>query len=454
MILYESLTTKKYKSKSSKGFEARIFMKKTSLIVMAFLPFALVAQVKTNTELKGLINQSFSYFPRVKEAENAINTAEQKIELIKLNELPTLAASGGYTYLAPVAKVTLAVNGVNTPLQFQPNHNYNLGVNGTYTLYDFGRQKATIEKSKTELQFAKDNVDYVKAQLANQVSTIYYNIVYLQKAVIIQDSVLNYLTENKKIVQSKLNNGDALKIDILNIQATIDNEENRKIDLQNTLQKQLNLLSYTTGNAIAKGILFDFDINTKAIDLLLNDATINNVDFKLADDKIKQAKADIAITKLQDKPTLAANAGLGFKNGYVPELQKFQFNGLAGVSVNVPLYTGGRTKQQIKLQQTIVKQNELAIETLNNNYRKDIQQTLTDIATNVERINNTTGQIDQAKAAQTLASVRFKNDVGTNLEITNASTNVQRALLTKLQYEYQLCLAKVELARLMGYLYW
>ena len=67
-------------------------------------------------------------------------------------------------------------------------------------------------------------------------------------------------------VQAKLNNGDALKIDILNIQANIDNEENRKMDLQNTLQKQLNLLSYTTGNAVAKGVSFDFDVNTKGID--------------------------------------------------------------------------------------------------------------------------------------------------------------------------------------------
>ncbi len=429
-------------------------MKKILIIAVTFLPFALIAQVKTNNELKSLITQSFTYFPKVKEAENAINTAQEKIELTKLNVLPTVDASGNYTYLAPVSKVTFPINGVNTPLQFQPNHNYSLGVNGNYLIYDFGRQKATIEKSKTELQFAKDNVDYVKGQLANQVAVIYYNIVYLQKAIAIQDSVLNYLTENKKIVQSKLNNGDALKIDILNIQANIDNEGNRKIDLQNSLQKQLNLLSYTTGNSISKGILFDFELNTKVVDLLLSESVNNNMEFKLAADRIKQAKADIDITKLHDKPTIAANAGLGFKDGYVPELQKFQFNGLAGVSFNMPLYTGGRTKQQIKLQQTIVKQNELAIETLNNSYKKDIQQTLTDIASNIERINNTAGQIELAKAAQTLASVRFKNDVGTNLEITNASTNVQRALLTKLQYEYQLCLAKVELARLIGVQYW
>jgi len=96
----------------------------------------------------------------------------------------------------------------------------------------------------------------------------------------------------------------------------------------------------------------------------------------------------------------------------------------------------------------------LAIETLNSNYRKDIEQALTDLSSNLERIKNTQGQIEEAQYANALAENRFKNGVGTNLELTNASTNLQRAQLTKLQYQYQLCLAKVELARLLGYKYW
>jgi len=148
------------------------------------------------------------------------------------------------------------------------------------------------------------------------------------------------------------------------------------------------------------------------------------------------------------------NGGMGFKNGYLPEIYHFQFNGIAGISLNIPLYSGGRSKQQIKLQEHLLQQQQLALNSLNAGYKKDIDQALTDIATNKERIANTQGQIEQAAYAQQLAAIRFKNGVGTNLELTNASTNVQRASLSKLQYQYQLCLAKLELARLMGYQYW
>jgi len=408
------------------------------------------AQVTLNNELKGLISQSFSYFPRVKEVQNTVATAQEKLILTGLNKYPDVTADASYAYVRP--KIELPLNGNN--FQFAPVHNLGGAVNATYPLFDFGRLQANIERSKDDLQYAKHSVDYVKSQLAYQVANIYYNIVYLQKTISIQDSVLSFLNDSKRMVESQLKNGTALRIDLLNIQATIDNEDNRKIDLANSLQKQLNLLEYTTGNKLSAGKVFDFDINLTDTNSALGLAQENNVDFILAKDKIKQSESDLAITKITEKPMVGLKAAAGIKNGYVPYISDMRFNYLAGVSFTMPIYNGGKNKQQQKLQQNIIKQNQMAVETLSSNYKKDIEQALTDIATNLERIRNTRGQVDQSVAAQILASNRFKSGTGTNLEITNASTNVQRAALTKLQYEYQLCLAKVELARLMGYQYW
>lgn len=429
-------------------------MKKIFLSVLSIFLFALQmqAQVQVNNDLKKLITNSFGYFPKLKEAENTIITAEDKIALTQTAANPTVGAQAGYLYMAPVSKVNFP--GFADPIKFVPNHNYTTSVNANYVLADFGRLKANVERAKTDLQFAKDNIELIRSQLAYQVATIYYNMVYLQKAISIQDSVLNFLNENKKVVQSKLKDGEALKIDLLNIQANIDNEENRKVDLKNNLQKQINLLNYTTGTNAPAGNSFDFNLATVNDKIAYDSSLNNNLDFKIAKDKINQANGDIAITKLNDKPSITMNGGLGFKNGYIPDIYKVQFNGLAGITLNVPIYSGGKTKQQIKLQEHLVQQQQLALESLNANYKKDIAQAMTDIQTNIERIGNTQAQIDQAKYAQDLAAIRFKNGVGTNLELTNASTNVQRAALSKLQYQYQLCISKVELAKLMGYQYW
>ena len=426
-------------------------MKQFLIITLAtiFTGSGLRAQVQVNNELKNLINKSFAYYPKIKEVENTVITAKQKLDIASINS-PTIDGNLSYRFVEP--KIQIPINGEN--FQFAPVHNLDANVTGSYALYDFGRLKANIEKAKSDIQFAEHNVEAAKYQLATQVATIYYNIIYLQHAVSIQDSVLGFLGKNKTVIDIKYQNGDALKFDQLNIKSQIDAEQNRKVDLQNSLQKQQNLLAYTTGSKQSNGNIFDFEVALKDIDAALAETQASNLDYVLAKDKIKQALSDVAISKLGDKPTVSVGAGAGLKNGYVPNVGEIRFNYNAGVALRVPIYEGGKTKKQIKLSETLVKQNELAIETLNNNYKKDIEQTLTDVQSNLERIKNTDGQIEQAKYAQTIAGTRFKNGVGTNLELTNASTNVQRAELTKLQYQYQLCLAKVELAKLIGYKYW
>jgi outer membrane protein TolC len=421
-----------------------------SIILLSCTASATFAQAKVSEELKGLINQSFTYFPKVKEVENTVATAQQKISLTETAKAPEVNYEASYNYVQP--KIVIPLGGVD--FQFAPVHNLATDFNASYALFDFGRIKANVNRSKDDLKYAQHNVDYVKNQLAYQVSNVFYNIVYLKNAIAIQDSVLSFLNDNKAVTENKLKNGDALRIDLLNIQSTYDAEQNRKVDLQNSLDKQLNLLEYTTGIKKSNGSIFDFDVALSDADAAFSLAQANNVDFLLAKDKIKQSQSDLEIAKLGNQPYIGLHAAAGIKNGYVPDVNELKFNYVAGVSLSVPIYNGGKTKQQVKLQENLIKQNELSVESLNSNYKKDINQAITDIKSNYERINNTKGQIEQAKVAQQLAATRFKNGVGTNLELTNASTNVQRAELTKLQYEYQLCIAKLELAKLMGYRYW
>jgi len=354
----------------------------------------------------------------------------------------------------PKITLPLEVDGKKQEFQFAPVHNGNVNISADYMLFDFGRLKANVEKAKTDLKYAQHNVDYTKTQLAYQVANIYYNIIYLQKAISIQDTVLAFLNENKRITESKLRNGDAIKVDLLNIQAQVDIESNRKVDLQNSLQKQINLLEYTTGLTSTTGSVFDFDIPLKDVLSALSEAQNNNLDYVLAKDKINQSLTDVEVAKMSDKPSVSVGAATGFKNGYVPNVNELRYNYAAGVTFKLPIYDGGKTKRQVKLAQTIVRQNELAIETLNSSYKRDIEQALTDVTSNMERIKNTEGQIEQAKSAEDITASRYKNGIATNLELTNASTNLQKVLLTRLQYNYQLCLAKVELSRLMGYQYW
>lgn len=427
-------------------------MKPSLLFIAAMLMTCpIYAQIAAQPMLKDLIRQSFTYFPAIKEKEQSVITARERMQLTELNKYPDVSADAGYTFVQP--KIELPINGEK--FQFAPVHNVTTSVNANYALFDFGRLKAAIERSKKDIQLAEHQVAYSKCQLAFQVATVYYNIVYLRKAIEIEDSVLAYLQENKQLLTTQLANGNALRIDLLSIQSAIDNENNKRIDLINSLQKQYNLMEFTTGTpAKPAQAAFDFSVPIDNLLQSLTQAQQQNPEFSIARDRIQQTNAELAISKLADKPLVGLRAGAGVRNGYVPYVNDLRFNYLAGVSFTVPIYNGGKAKQQQKFQQQQVVQQEMAMETLSNQYKKDLMQALADVNSAKERIKNTEGQIQQTKAAEKLANQQLKNGVGTHLEITLASNRVQQASFTRLQYEYQLCLAQLELARLMGIKYW
>jgi len=216
-------------------------MKKILISLTLLMPFAFV-QAQTNNELKALISQSFGYFPRIQELQKNAEAADLRVNFNRSNYYPVVAGNGSYTYVTPLSKAVFGGN----EFKFQPNNNYNFNIAVTQPIWDFGKTNALIAKSKAELLSANTNVEQARAQLASQVATVYYSIIYLKKAVAVEDSILAFLKENKAIVESRIKRGDALQIDATNIQSNIDLEENRKVDFVNSLQKQKALLEYAT----------------------------------------------------------------------------------------------------------------------------------------------------------------------------------------------------------------
>lgn len=430
-------------------------MKKYIIVFVLLLNIINLKAQQQNSELTSLINESFNYYPKLKELQQTELIAAERLKTTQSNSLPSVNGSVSYNYVDPVSQSSFPVGpGVTRILQFQPNNNFNANIAANYVLLDFGRLKAAVEKSKEELNYSKQNTQYNKVQLAAQVASIYYYVVYLTKAVAIQDSVINYYKQNKIVIESRLKNGDALKVDLFNINASIDNEENRKVDLKNLLQKQLNLLEFTTGKSSIQLTQFDFSIKPGSVDDYVRLAENQNSEYVLVKSKITQAQLDVKYNKRQLTPTLNASANAGFKNGYQPDIFENRFNYLAGLTLNVPIYTGGKNKSQVAVAQQSLKQTEYSLQSLNNLYRKDIKQAVTDVSSNEERLKNAESQIISAQSVLELTQSRYRNGVATYLDLNYAANGIQRAALSKLQFEYQLCVAKIELAKLCGEKYW
>ena len=417
-----------------------------SILVLALLYTSSHAQGIINGELKNLLNQSLQYFPKVKEVQQSVQLAEDKLALTELNKYPDITIDASYAYVQPKIEVAFG----EKAFQFAPVHNVSGAVNGTYTLFDFGRLSSAIQKAKLELQTSKHVAEQLKHSLFFQISQLYYQIIYAKKAIEIQTLVLQLLNENKALVETQLKNGNAIQLDVLTIQSKIDNELNRKIDLETNLQKLLNLLNYATGVNTIKENQLSLSLKSYTSEEAMQMALLHNPTIAIAKDKVNVSKADVAITKLNELPFIGMKASVGSRNGYLPQINDPRFNYNAGVGFSVPLFNGGKTKQQIKIQERSLALNETNVQSQIHDFEKDIQAALIDIQSNQVRIKNANSQIEQASLAQKLSVSKLKNGTATPIEITSTNADYQRALLNQLQYQFQLCNAQLELIKLMG----
>jgi outer membrane protein TolC len=424
-------------------------------VVLAFSALFANAQLVVDPELKQLIADAFAFFPKLKEAQLMQKAGEQRLDIARSAYFPQVSLTAGYAYVDPISKATFPIgsNQFQT-IAFQPKNNLNAGVGFNYPVIDFGRSLYFVQKANEEMQQSRLAVELNKGQLAAQVAGIYYSIIYLKQAIALEDTVLSHLSENAKTVDSRLHNGDALQLDLMTVQGTISQEENRKLDLMNMLQKQMNLLQYTTNQLpVQAASAFNFPAIATTADEAMQLLAANN-EFKINESKVKAQQLDIKLNRSAFFPIISLNGLLGYRNGYQPELNKMVFGGQAGISVAAPIFMGNKTRNTIKLSQLQLKLNEQGLEGFKNTFRKDIASVFSDISTLNKQLTNMTAQTAQAKQLVTLASSRYKNGVGTYVDVLNAISNEQRVALTMINNQYQLCLSNIELARLTGTVYY
>lgn len=430
---------------------------KILIIVCLFLGNEVLAQ-SSEQVLSKLINQAIEYSPRVKEQQQLLGVGDYRIKVQETGLKPQVSGDVSYSRVDPIAKATLPVNGEPREIQFQPHNNYNVGVSASYVIYDWGRFKEGVKKTVLEIQQQTGGIETLKHTLAYQVSQLYYSIIYLQKAIVVQQDQVKLVQENGKIIADRIKSGDALDYDAVQVQVRYKNAEMRVIDLQGQLERQYIFLSSLIGSDARKLIPanaeLQFAYGKTDAQSAYNEAIQNNVDLKGLLTKESVLAQEVKISSMSSLPTLAANASLGVRNGYLPDISVLRPNSLIGVKLSIPIYTGKRgtfNTQIAKINLDAAKQSTESQKVLIN---RDLENAYNDIKVANQKKELAASNIYQAEYGLKLAKNRLANGVSTPLEIQSAETGLEEAKFNLLQYDYQVLLAKLEIGRLSGVKFW
>ena len=412
-------------------------------------------------DLRVLVQQANTNYPVLKQQQQQIQAGEVRVDVARTALKPNVSGNASYQYLNPVAKATLPVNGRDQTIQFQPNHNVNAYLGVGQTIYDWGRTNAAVQQATDNVQLLRRSLDITQQNLAYQVAAAYYGVGFLERSLAVQDSVIKTAGANMRLLTTRLQNGDALEYDVLTQAVRVKAAQNRRIEIQNQMERQLAVLTYLTGNVnpSVAGAATQFSAEARGgsgtaqpynLEGDVQSVLAQNKDVQLAQDRVRQAETDILANNAGSRPNLSFTGLAGYRNGYLPEINLPRFNIAAGVALTVPIYSGRRNQLQNQAAQLTLIANRYAVENANAQLRQNIALVNADIRSNQTRLANLDTQVQQARKALQIANARLRNGVITNVELQSAETGVEEAELGRLNFQYQLLLNQLELKRLLG----
>jgi outer membrane protein len=439
-----------YMSKLKLSTTAFIFC----FVYMISISFGQVAEknsinIKDSLSLEEFINEVVKSHPTVKSAEEEINSAETKISLAKTGYYPLVGINAAYNRLDPVSEITIP--GLGT-FQFYPFNNYNAALEFKQTIYDFGKTSNSVNKETENRELVKILFEQAKQKLSITAIVNFFSLIYLQEAINIKDEELKTLNEHLQYVEKKKELGTAIQYEILTTQVKISGIENQKTDISAAQKSQLSIFNSLLGKPNNQTRHLKSDLNNILFsfmsDSLLPIAFTQRNELKIAKEKKLISDLNYRFIAAQDNPVISVFSSAGWKNGYAPDLAKMTANYVAGVSLSIPLFDANKTKNNLLLAESSIKESDFDIDIAQRNITNEVVESEANVNAAAKKIEQFKLQLKQAQHAYSLAEINYKTGAITNLDLLDASTTVSESslLLLKSKIDYIINVYKLKMA--------
>jgi outer membrane protein TolC len=247
--------------------------------------------------------------------------------------------------------------------------------------------------------------------------------------------------------------GVAIGIDVLRSQVELKQRQQALVAQQNQLAKDKLTLGRSIGLPLGQDFVVsdpspNVPLSAMPIDEALKEAYANRSDYQAAKDRVRAAEFSLRGSKAERYPTAQAQGDYGAEG-----LQLFtNSHGVfsASASVNFNIFDGGRIKGDILQSdaQLTNARNDLA--NLRGQIDYDVRSALLDLKSASDQVDVAQGNVGLAEQTLKESRDRFVAGVTNTVEVVQSQQTVADANENLISAQYQLNVAKVELAHALG----
>jgi outer membrane protein len=401
------------------------------------------------------IDSVLARYPSIEAARDAVDAARARTMQSNADRLPQVSGHAGYLYdsLRPYVAFSFP-GGPPGAIYENINNSYGLSVSARQLLTDFGRTDKIVDMARSGQITAEDALEDTKHQLGYQAIQSFYSVLLLRSSADVAREEIGALEEALRIAEKKFNAGSATKFDVLTTQVRLSNARNHLTDTLASLDKQENALRQLLGRQLGTALELsgDFDAEAPVIpeSVAIADGLRDRPEMKLARDGEKTSRLKKDAADRGDRPTLAAQVTGGLEDGVVPNLYDNRGYLTAGLSLDVPIFTGRRITGDRMEADAGVRSAQAQERELTDTITTDVANAFSDLNAAKARLGSSDTIVAQATEALALAKTRYANGVITNFELLDAQSALRSAELARLQARYDCVLARQAVARAAG----
>jgi outer membrane protein len=415
-----------------------------------------MAQRQDSLTLDQAIHIVMKRNPSIRQAEEALAAAKEHTAGLESANYPSVNAVATDMYLGPEYPFALAPG---KKLNMVPDNSFDAHIGAEYTLYDFGKRRASVETGKTGEISAADRLEGVKKDLSFQVRQFFTAIILQEKSLRVADDGIAELDRHLEVLKKKIETGSATEYDVLKTEVQRAGARSTRIDIANDLDKKqsalLQLLGLARGTPLALSGTIDTLPKKCTVDSLVVVALACRTDYAQALHAKQAAEVQLKSVKLENVPVLGLRGSAGFKNGLPndkmpPDIYTPRVNWAAGAVLSMPLYDGKRAERREKESERLCGSAAAAVSDREEHIKTDVMQATADVGSAYSRLDVSRAQIIFAQRSLELARLKYDAGVITNLDVLDAENDFSEAQLHHLQNQFLYILSLYQLDRVTG----
>lgn len=432
-------------------------------LMMVLLPGVLQAQEPMALSLEDAMNYAVKNNVKVKNAELDMLIQQAVNAEVTGLALPNIKATGEFMdYINPIQSFVpgefIGQPGKFVAVPFTPKFTNTASVTGSQLLFD-GSVLVALQARNAILKLTEQNKQLTEEEIRYNVQKAYYSFVVAQRQYGILKDALASARSMARDVQGLYNEGFIEKIEIDRTTVQINNLATDSLRIGNLIQVSEQLLKYQMGMSIDQPVvLTDTSVENKLNDAqdLLNTqlSYTNRTEFNLLQSQLKLNEYDLKRHKLSAVPSLAAfgTAAYNYATNDFNDLfgEQYIFYSLVGLRLNVPIFDGLQRRNRVKQAKFAVEKTMNNIELAQLSFDFEEKTAKTTLRNNLLMLQSQDRNLELARSVVDLAQRKYKEGVGSNMEVTQAQTELLNAQNNYFQAMLDVITAKSDLQKALG----